>query len=171
MRISKPIRETRCSLGISQAALAVRAGVSLATLQNIEADRANPSLSILERLLAPLGLDLDVRPRRADWDALATFGLPLAGRGRSGLRASEESLLGHIHLAVLDLARRATLPDRARKTESLQALLLAIRSHFPSHYNRWFRRSTLVLDLVPDEPSGRLIKLSRLALKRLAEIL
>lgn len=83
VRISEPIRETRRLLGISQTALAVRAGVSLATVQNIEAGRANPSLSTLERLLAPLGLGLAVEPRQADWDALAAFGLPLTGAARA----------------------------------------------------------------------------------------
>jgi len=171
VRISEPIRETRRLLGISQTALAVRAGVSLATLQNIEAGRANPSVSTLERLLAPLGLGLAVEPRQADWDALAAFGLPLTGSGAGGLRVDEESLLGYLHRAALDLSRRPALPDGERKTECLQALLLALRGHFPSHYRRWFRRSPLILDLVADEPSGRVIKLSRLAREALAEIL
>ena len=87
MRISQPIRDTRRCLGISQTALAVRAGVSLATLQNIEADRANPSLSTLEKLLEPLGLGLALEPQQADWDALAGLGLPLSRRSSRRPRA------------------------------------------------------------------------------------
>ncbi len=171
MKISRPIREARHALGLSQTALAVRAGVSLATLQNIEADRANPSVSTLEKLLGPLGLGLTVEPRQADWDDLAGLGLPLSRRQWHGPRADEGSLLGHIQRAVLDLARRPDLRDRERKRECLQALLLAIKSHFPSHYKRWFRRSPLIRDLVSEEPSGRVIKLSRLARQPLAKIL
>jgi len=171
MRISQSIRDARRSLGISQTALAVRAGVSLATLQNIEANRANPALSTLEKLLEPLSLGLVVEPRRADWEALIALGLPLTGGRPRDIRATEESLLGHVHRAALDLARQPDIPDRERKTECLQALLLAIRSHFPSRYRRWFFRSPLIRDLVPDELSGRLIKLSRIAREPLAEIL
>ena len=171
MSIDQTIRYTRRSLGISQTDLAVRAGVSLATLQNLEAGRANPSLSTLERLLEPLGLGLEVQPREADWEAVAALGLPLRGQGPRGLPVDEASLLNHIHRAALDLARQPDLPDRERKSECLQALLLAIRSHFPSRYKRWFRRSPLIRDLLPNELSGRLIKLSRIARQPLAEIL
>jgi predicted transcriptional regulator len=38
------VRRRRRELGLTQAALARRAGVSLATLQNAEAGRGNPSL-------------------------------------------------------------------------------------------------------------------------------
>lgn len=181
MKIGQPIRETRRSLGVSQAALAAQAGVSLATLQNIEAGRANPSISTLEKLLAPLGLGLAVKPRSDSWDVLAALGQPrlglprlnppVADHGIGGVRTVEESLLDHIHLAALDLERQPESPDHERRTECLQALLIAIRSHFPSRYTRWFHRSPLIRDLVPDEPTGRLIKLSRIARQPLAEIL
>jgi len=169
--VNQAIRHTRRSLGISQTDLAVRAGVSLATLQNLEAGRANPSLSTLEKLLEPLGLGLELRPREADWNAVAALGLPHREQGPRGLPVDAASLLTHIHRAALDLERRPEQPDRERKSECLQALLLAIRSHFPSRYRRWFRRSPLIRDLVPDEPSGRLIKLARIARQPLAEIL
>ena len=164
------VRETRRSIGMSQVDLAVESGLSLATVQNIEADRANPSLSTLRSILGPLGLTLAVEPEEADWDALAALGLPLAGSAtpRPG---DVLSLRRHIRRAALEMSRDPAIADGERKRECLQALLLAIHRHFPSRFRSWFRRSPLIRDLLPDEPTGRMIKLSRIALAPLAEIL
>ena len=162
------VRETRRSIGMNQIDLAVQSALSLATVQNIEADRANPSLSTLRALLEPLALTLSVTPEEADWEALAALGLPLSGSTAPGPRDAR-SLLMHIQRAALELSRNAALPDRKR--ECLQALLLAISRHFPSRFRTWFRRSALIRDLLPNEPTGRMIKLSRIAHAPLSEIL
>ena len=54
---------------------------------------------------------------------------------------------------------------------SLQAFLLALKTHFPSRYAAWFVDCPEVLDLVPSAPSGRVIKLTRVAKERLAGLL
>jgi transcriptional regulator with XRE-family HTH domain len=164
------VRETREAIGMSQTDLAVEGGVSLATVQNIEAGRANPSLSTINNVLEPLALTLSAEPGGADWNALAAMGLPLSGSTAVGPR-SARSLRRHIQCAALELSRNAVLPDRERKVECLGAMLLAIHRHYPSRFRSWFRRSALIRDLLPARPDGRAIKLSRIALGPLSEIL
>ncbi len=165
------VREARRSIGMSQTGLAVESGLSLATIQNSESARANPSLSTLRRVLDPLGFTLAIEPENADWDALASLGLPLTGSSGSAPPSDPASLRRHIRHALLELSRNPAIPDRERKEDCVKALLLAIRRHFPSRFNEWFGRSPLVRDLVPAEPTGRMIKLSRIAVAVLAGIL
>lgn len=168
----RSVRASRRALGLSQASLAGIADVSLATLQNLEAGRANPSMSVLERILEPLGLGVEVRPEPADWDALAAHGAPLAAEGTWRGRRDGASLAAHVRRAALEVDRMAVgSPDRQRKLECLQALLLALKLHFPGTYRRHLGRSPLVASLLADGPSGRVIKLSRLARATLAEYL
>jgi len=165
------IRRTRRELGLTQATLSAEAGVSLATVQNVEAGTANPSLATLEKLLGALGLRLRVGPDGADWDLLASFGLPLTTAESRPPRAGIGDLPEQISQAALELSRGERDEARQRKLESLQALLLALSQHFPSVYRQWFGRVPIVRRLVPPEPSGRIIKLARVASSRLAEAL
>lgn len=77
------IRETRQAAGVSQRALAVRAGTSQAWVSRVEAGRVAPSFDAASRLLLALGHtlapttqpleghDLDT-PHRAAWRALSS---------------------------------------------------------------------------------------------------
>ena len=51
-------------LQISQADLAEMAGVSLATVKDIEREKGNPSLQTTEKLLEVLGLEIVYRIRK-----------------------------------------------------------------------------------------------------------
>jgi len=169
--IGRQIRERRRLLGLSQSALARAAGVSLATVQNTEAGRANPALSTLSSLLAPLGLAADVAPTPADWDALVALGLPLAGEPPRDVVRDAETLRRHIGRATLALARDRQQAGAERKREGLQALLLALHTHFPSVTRRWLRASPPVRALLRVAPSGRVVKLARIARQTLSEYL
>lgn len=167
--VARWVRRRRRALGLTQADLRARAGVSLATVQGIEAGTANPAFETLRRVLEALGLCLDVRPRDAAWDVLAHFGLPLAGaEGSEGAREIED-LPDAVRAAALELRGEEERGDgRQRRRESLEALLLALRLHFPSLHERWFGRAPAVLGLVPGRPSGRVVKLARVARALLA---
>ncbi len=156
---------------MTQAALNAEAGVSLATVQNVEAGTANPSLATLRKLFGVLGLRLGVRPDAADWDLLASLGLPLASTETSRSRAEIRDLPQQVKQAALELSEGDLGEDRQRKEECLQALLLALCQHFPSTYEQWFKRVPIVQALVPREPSGRIVKLARVARARLVEAL
>jgi len=77
------LRESRTLQGLTQTELAHRSGVSLPTVQNLEAGRANPTLATLQAVLNALGLELSLEPRSADWDELALCGAPLMVGGVS----------------------------------------------------------------------------------------
>jgi transcriptional regulator with XRE-family HTH domain len=162
--------EARREAGLTQASLASLARVCLATVQSIEAGRANPALGTLEALLAPLGLGLTVHEEPADWDRLAFLGLPLSAPGPAPGPATAEELARQVHRAARELSREPEAPDGGRKRECLRALLLGIRVHFPDIHQRWFSRSGPVGRLCSSF-SGREVKLARIALARLAEYL
>ncbi len=168
--LPEQVRSVRRALGLSQVALAAAAGVSLATVQNVEAGRSNPALGTLRSLLLPLGLDLEVVPAAADWDALADHGLPLAARRRPRVIPVEATLPGLVRRAAAEVSRTPAV-DGERRRDALMALLLALRIHYPRLYQRWFGRSAWLRALTPDEPSGRIIKLARIARAALAEYL
>ncbi|MBQ9473217.1 MAG: helix-turn-helix transcriptional regulator [Bacteroidales bacterium] len=58
MVLSDTIKERRSQLNISQIDLAEMAGVSLATVKDIERGMGNPSIKTVEKILAVLGMEL-----------------------------------------------------------------------------------------------------------------
>ena len=58
MTLSNTIKERRWQLNISQVDLAEMAGVSLATVKDIERGKGNPSLQTVEKILAVLGMEV-----------------------------------------------------------------------------------------------------------------
>ena len=58
MRIGEEIKERRKVLSISQSDLAEMAGVSLATVKNIERSTGNPSFETVAKLLEVLGMEV-----------------------------------------------------------------------------------------------------------------
>jgi transcriptional regulator with XRE-family HTH domain len=159
-------------LGLTQAGLGAEAGVSLATVQNVEAGVANPSLGTLRALFGPLGLGLRAEGPAADWDQLARFGVPLLARGGTSSGAFDATALRRqVELAALELAEEGGTPDRERKVEGLAAWLLALHLHFPRVYEAWFSDRPRVTSLLPTVITGRLIQLSRIARQALSEVL
>src|SRR4051794_9862007 len=71
------VKKIRTQLGMTQMELAHQTKLSLPTIQNIESNRANPSLETLQTLAHHLGLELKIDVRPAPWDLLAFYGAPL----------------------------------------------------------------------------------------------
>lgn len=57
MTLRDTIKERRAQLKISQTDLAEMAGVSLATVKDIERGKGNPSIQTVEKILAVLGME------------------------------------------------------------------------------------------------------------------
>ena len=162
-------RGARLALGLTQAELAARTGVSLATVQNLEAGRANPALVTAGRILACLAMRLEPAPVAPDWEALAAHGLPIAAR-RSGETSRSPSSLRRLLEGAL-LASRGDAKQDPRQSEALHALMLALAHGYPSLYAAWFSRSLLAKSWLQASPSGRVIKLRRIAQSVLGEYL
>lgn len=62
--VGNAIKERRAVLNVTQRELAEIAGVGVNTLTKIERGEANPSLKVLERILAALGLEIKIGVRQ-----------------------------------------------------------------------------------------------------------
>lgn len=65
MDISSILKKRRAALKISQHDLSEMAGVSLATIKDLERGLGNPSLKTLERIAVVLGLEISITRKRA----------------------------------------------------------------------------------------------------------
>ncbi len=171
MNWSQFTRTARMDLGLSQSQLAHLSAVSLATIQNLEADRANPSLQTITAILGSLGYSLTVRCNGPDWDALSACGAPLMSGTAKPREHSRELLLQSLRAAAAALGKGALVDASPRELESLQALLLAVESQFPTFFKKHLGCSPSIRKLLPDTLSGKHIKLKRLAESRISEYL
>lgn len=64
MDLREVVKERRGVLGISQLDLSEMAGISLATVKDIERGVGNPSMNTVTKILAVLGLEMDFHIRR-----------------------------------------------------------------------------------------------------------
>ncbi len=72
------------------------------------------------------------------------------------------------------LSQALATPERelsSRELECLRALLLAISGQFPSLLDEWFHHSSRVRARLGGEPSGREIKLARIAARNISRYL
>ena len=160
------ILKSRTLRGLTQTELARRSMTSLATIQNLEAGKANPELGTLEKILAVLGMSLKIQNLPLDWDRLVSLGVPLLVPTRRPIRPDRNALSNElIRLRSEDWGK--TLSNRERA--SLVAWLSALENHFPvfwrqtaNHLDAWLRKQKI---------GGSEIKLRRLALATLAEYL
>ena len=58
------VKERRGVLGISQLDLAERAGISLATVKDLERGAGNPSMKTVTRILEVLGMEMQFQIRK-----------------------------------------------------------------------------------------------------------
>ncbi|MDB5036673.1 MAG: hypothetical protein JWQ35_201 [Bacteriovoracaceae bacterium] len=166
------LRVLRKKLGLAQSQLSHLSGVSLPFIQQIEAGDANPSLKTLQSLGNILGLKIDLKIEEPDWNKLAACGAPLLSiRSNKFFRPSEERLIHLLRNACIFLSNRRDQLAGSRELDAVQALLLGIKNHYPSVYRRYFSKSPLVNSFVPMQVSGRIRKLSRIAVERISKFL
>ena len=154
----KAAREKR---GLSQRQLAERASVSLATLQNIEAGRANPALHTLRQIAACVDLELVLRPKQMDAGSLVDFGLPLLAEGNKAVLYCRFHLIAAMNSSSLEIKG---LPER--ELDALKAFLSALHDHYPSVWSQLDLRWHRILVNAEVRP-----KLRRLALAAMARYL
>jgi transcriptional regulator with XRE-family HTH domain len=160
----------RNDMGLSQTELAALSKVSLPTIQNIEAGKANPSLSVVKSLSDALGLEVKVKLSEPDWDLLVNCGLPLISEKKRAQGAPNADMLAQLIRKACVFTLQAGQIDR-RKKEALQALLLAIQTHYPTYFKLSFRKCSAVQDVFPKKITGRIIKLKRIALSHISQYL
>lgn len=162
------LRQARIEAALTQSECARLAGVSYQTIQMLESGKGNPTQDVLMRVSHALGYELSLRPRAFDWAELVPFGLPLLTYETSE-SLSWEDFSSKVQGAILALSVAEGGVNRERV--ALGALLLALRDHYPSRFERCFKGSFVKNWLKKQRFSGEVIKLRRVALERLARLL
>jgi transcriptional regulator with XRE-family HTH domain len=168
--LSSRIRETRAKLGLSQGKLSALSGVSLPTIQNIEAGKGNPSFETLESLCKSLCLSLAFEERQPDLELLIAAGLPLSSE-KVPLKTlpSAEQIQAELCAVCLMLTKHPENQERLK--EAVLAFLACIRFHFPTWYKKNLSRVPIIHPFEIEKLSGRIIKLSRQARENLSKVL
>ena len=119
------VRETRRSLGLTQATTATRAGVQRSWLARLERGGENPTLAKLFAVFEVLGLELDVRPatRRTSTTRTKARTEPLPAvmvsrSARASARSSDPDVpepSRSVGEALLDRALRRSSSDEPRR--------------------------------------------------------
>lgn len=131
------LRKCRASLGLSQAELARRCGVSRPAISSIEQGRGNPTLSVIDRACAALG----VRPTELLKPPAQRLSAARAAYSRAGRKPSFRNWLLHpppgsktaaardfgVDLSLLIENLSLTLPERVRKMEAAASTIAALR--------------------------------------------
>lgn len=169
------IKERRQSMGYSQIKLAQLAQVSLPTIQNMEAGKANPSLDIIKKIGHVLGYVVQIQEEPIQWSILIQAGLPLfadpstaSDKNSSLVSLTPLSVQTELRKAFLALSNK-TSQLSLRQTEATLSLALAIFQHYPTVYKKY---STILSEkklmlLLHKNNIGRMIKLRRLSLANL----
>ncbi len=165
------IRKTRQAQGLTQLKLASQSQISLATLQALEAGRANPGWDTLERLGKVLGLQISFQPIDPNWELLIHEGLPLTSLGppkHRRIRAPADGLILKTWVQAWNFCHGR--PGHERELEALHAYTLALRTHFPSVFLGNWKKNPAVQAALRRPVTGRAIKLRRISISRMAEI-
>ncbi len=157
-------RSTRKKLGMTQSELAQASGVSLPNIQIIESGKGNPSIKTLEAIAGALSLSFGFEIKKADWDALAVCGAPLMVEKLPKERRMARTLIRSMKECGLELSENRGNAGLERRKEAFQALLLALRDHYPAFFQKAFGKVPTVRAHLPKALDGRLIKLRRQAL-------
>lgn len=159
------LKAARKGAGLSQVELAARSGVSLATIQNIEANRCNPEWNTVLALLDALNLEMAFHKKSPDWNALATLGCPVMPDQAAGPTVMPSRLELERRLQVL---ASSTEDFDGRAKRAVASWLAALNDHYPSVWMRapetlrgWFSRNSKQISP----------KLRRLALEKLGRYL
>jgi len=161
MNIGGTIHLARKRRGLSQSELAFQAGVGLATVQNIEANRANPALNTLMAIFRVLRIEVKLAQKEpdTDWAALVQLGCPLMGKGKATGVPTRTLLIEQL---------RALNPAalKGREAKAVASWLHALRDHYPS---LWPEAPVAVRAWTQNQIVSP--KLRRIALNQLAEFL
>ena len=174
MDVGTWIKHKRKEKGYTQVGLAVKAQVSLPTIQNIEAHKANPTLELLEKMGVVLGFTIKISSVEPDWALLQQYGLPMVVQEGIILKEAfmpmlfAEQLLVAVHFVL------ETKNQDERLLEALIALLWSIKKHYFTYYQYFLLsgdkemvNTLLNQPIAPD----RLLKLSRIALSKISKVL
>lgn len=157
------LKQTRLQRKLTQMEVARRSYISLATIQNLEAGRGNPSWDTLLTLFKILGLKIQLQPISLDWPLLIALGCPLlADKTSDELPSPErERLINTVQF--IDFSQHDSEME-IREKQAVLSWLWALHDHYFSLWKfvhpktqKWFLNNSSLYS----------IKLRRLALTQL----
>lgn len=160
--MGRNVKSQREAKGWSQSKLAIESHCSLATIQNIEAGRANPEIETLERVLSSLGQKIMILSRNIDFTFWPSLGLPLLDNEDVFVKPSKELLMEQMQLVELHLNQL----KEERVCTAFASFLSGLKVHFPQVYSQL--GGNIKQWLVKNEVIYCRPKLRRLSIERLA---
>jgi transcriptional regulator with XRE-family HTH domain len=170
LEINELIRNRRKDLGLSQSQLAHEARVSLPTIQNVEAGKANLSQSTLGKIFEVLGLQLSIVSEDPRWEEGIALGVPLTGTIEGTFKSSKDFIRSLDDFLRSLPQKKESMLKETRNWEAFTGFLWALETHYPRTLQKLSyakkARFLLAQNLKIFEP-GRLIKLRRIALSNI----
>lgn len=171
MNIGLLIKQRRQQKGYTQVKLSAVTNVSLPTIQNLEAGKANPTLTLLERIKGPLEILVDIRSGEPDWKFLQAYGLPLETAETSKNAKSSPFSYFRFSKELLCAVDYVSLSHEERLKEAVGALLSTLQTHYPTFFGYGLAEPKVLKFIDTLKKTGRLIKLKRLALAKISKIM
>lgn len=165
------IKKRREASGYSQQKLAELSGLSIATIQNLEAGKGNPTFDVLEQISKVLNFKINFTSNTTNWDRLCDYGLSLVqeetkSKSKRTIKELKELLIS----AAFEIRDSSALLDKERYSDAFSALLFGIKLHYPSFFKKNLQVPILIENL-PLKLSGRQLKLYRYSKSILGEYL
>ncbi|GEM_PF-2219887 len=167
MNLAKIIRQKRKQKAMTQVELAYQTGISLPTIQNIEAGKANPSLKTIEALFDVLNVKLLLtKENEMEYDWLVELGVPLPQKRRAPLR---EDL---IQYGDRLLARFLMCKSQSQEYAAFAAYFSCLQDHYPDIFNQICRQQQAKVEqAIMKVPVQTLVILKTRALAKLQKLL
>jgi transcriptional regulator with XRE-family HTH domain len=158
MEFNSYIKTRRKLIGLTQVELANLSHVGVATIQNIEAGKANLEVKTLEKILTVLGLELVAQRKQIDWNLWISLGVPLLRSEQTEQVRPDKSLLLSALPELLETLVR--LEKSTREHTALISFVWALRDHFPTAYGRISKKHRQKIEEQLSYGSPRLRRLS-----------
>lgn len=173
MQIYEDIKKRRQELGLTQAQLGQISGISTPMVHLIEAGKGNPSVKTLTKALNVLGLNLEIKEVGANWDLLALCGVPISIIKNNNITPTSLLLISQLKVAINELNLKKDFIDgeTLRKRDALVAFILALKLYYPTFFKKEISKLRSVKNFIPNDITGKHIKLARISKAFLSEYL
>lgn len=163
------LKAVRQNYSISQVKLAHESGVSLPTIQNIEAGKANPTIEVLEKLLRVFGLQFQIGVPEFDPHRASAFGVPIMADSSKAVVIVNQGTLKIETRRWHQLLQDQKLSER--EEVSIIAFLKALKDHYRTYYKNEIITPLFEKMIEKYSGDGRVIKLRRIALSNVSRYL
>ncbi len=132
----KFIKELRTKRKLSQRKFAELTNISYRQIQRIENSQSDITLGKFKKILGRLGLEIIIRAKEPDWNALHSIGMPLNLRDVSYKKYTYQAIVKNLIFASQFFIENREDVNYQRHYDSFKALILAIKIHYPTRFTK-----------------------------------